>query len=461
MLLDAATDLTLMSIAGQLKVASGNSIIERLADRSKTKASILTDGTLVNSGGSDGSGVGASVIVDIVENAARTVVGADTAIAGKSVAVTADEDFFRLGIAAAGAKNASGGTLGFAGSGQGLDYTSSVLALVLPGSTAKPTTITADAVKVSANSNILNITIAGSLTQGGGGTSVGVSAAVNLIDRLVLAGVGAMPLDRVAPVALGADARDRVTVRAGTVSVSARSGGGTWSFAVAGTVATTPSQDFQTRKNGFPGVNMQQQFNNGGVQINPAFQDGAGIGISGGVGWNELAGQTLAILDAGTITAQSVQVKAFDDTDLIAVTGAAALNLRAKSEGASKTMAGVLSVAESVAVHARTGVGRRCHRRRAWRLCCAWRHAAHRLHRRFRRPVGAIHSLWRQPLLQPVARHDGSPAAGYVADPPQRAGDDRRHRGCAQFELDHRAWRRCRLQQQDRHRCRRFRQHDG
>ncbi len=347
---DAVTDLTLMSIAGQLKFASGDSVLERLQDRSKSKASILTDGTLVNSGGSDGSGAGASVVIDIVENTARTIVGASTRIAGKDVAVSADEDLFRLGISAAGAKNSDGGTFGLAGSGQGLDYTSSVLALVLPGSTLSPTTITADSVSIAANSHILNITIAGSLTQGSGGTSIGVSAAVNLFDRLVLAGIGAMPLDRIAPPPLSGDARDRVVVRAGSVAVNAKSDGGTWSFAVAGTVSTPPSEGVKTRSNPFPHVNMQQQFANGGSNINPNFQDGAGIGISGAAGWNELNGQTLALIDAGTITAQSILVKALDDTDLIAVTGAASLNLRATSEGASKTMAGVLSIADSTAV---------------------------------------------------------------------------------------------------------------
>ncbi len=299
----------------------------------------------VGSSGSKG-GVGGAIGIFVITNDVEAVIHDGVAVysaADGTMRVKAAEVVLMITIAQAGG---SGGTFAVNGTFIYVGQTSNILAHVQDG-----VTIDTNDLNVYAGSLTTGISWAGSVTTSGK-SAIGVSGAVNNVDRTVEAVIGTRisatdalyPLnDPVPPTTPGPG-----ITAAGIVVVRALNDGQIYAFSVAGSATGGSSGDSTKEETDDPldGVSLPILFGDVAPSRGPP-ASGNGIGIAGAVGITIVSDTTLSYISTSApITATDLTVEADNKTWLLSVTGGAVL-ARPSGDGApsqSSAIAGAFSL---------------------------------------------------------------------------------------------------------------------
>ena len=279
------------------------------------------------------SGFGGAINALVLNNITQAIIAPDAHIAAVAgVNVESDEYELIIGLAQAGAQATStaiGGTLTL------LDQTSNTLAQIDTGAQ-----ITGGPLGISAESLETVIDGAGQVTQGQG-TGIGISVALNIVNRTTQAVLGALTLT--APGDGGTD----INVSGG-VQIQSENDGAFYALAVAGTkVAKAASSSSSTStKNPLSNSGASSAFGSSGSSSNST-QANTGIAIAGAAAVNIITDVTQAYInDLGTINPGStgaVSVSASQETDIAGGAGAIAYDSGAGKKN-NIAIAGALSL---------------------------------------------------------------------------------------------------------------------
>ena len=273
-----------------------------------------TDMTLVNItgipykpiGGETGKGgVGGSVLVQNLNNKTIAQVEDNVKINTGNLGsfdLVARTDILNLGLTTAGGQ---GGNFGVSGSVMVNLQNNTTLAQL--GSAAL---VTAGTVNIDALDDSDNWNLVGGLVKGGA-VGIGISVAYNGIERKTQAVIGSLDTN--------ASTRTQTNTIAtnGDVKVQSKTTGSLVSASLAGAIASP----------GTTGTGGGSSSAAGGKY---------GIGISGSVSINKVADTTEAVVRNAKVSAKNLDVKASNDANLVAVSGALSLTL-----GAGKTGGGL------------------------------------------------------------------------------------------------------------------------
>ncbi|MEO1512513.1 MAG: hypothetical protein AAFU70_10590, partial [Planctomycetota bacterium] len=202
----ADTDIVLYDQTGNFRLFSLESFFGELYNKGLAKAASKLQP--VSFGKSKGTAVGGLVALGLMDNTTHALIEGGAAVAsgaGRAVTVRAEEDVFHFQVTFAGnTSKAEGGVPVTALSGAGLQHSSDTIAGVgaVAGADSAPVgaTITAGTLDVDAISEVDRYLTSGGFNRTRGASTIGLSVAVNTLDRRVEAFVGAAP-------ALGDDRR--------------------------------------------------------------------------------------------------------------------------------------------------------------------------------------------------------------------------------------------------------------
>lgn len=228
---------------------------------------------------------------------------------GQSVGVRAANDGFILGLTQAGA---SAGKFGISGSAAYTQQTTHTVAAVESG-----TSLSGGGVSIFANEDMTLPTYAGDVVKGGN-LGIGVSLVFNEIDRTVQAYFGDIN---------GTSLVTATQLGLQYLSINAQTEGHYFGFSLAAAKADTDNTASGGTSNSTAPVAMNP-FTNQPFNSAPQPSGGSyGVAVSGDVVFNQITDTTQAILDyAGHFTsAGEVSLDAYDNTELMAIAGAAAI----------------------------------------------------------------------------------------------------------------------------------------
>jgi hypothetical protein len=328
----AATKLKSLDMVGPFSFGLGPATGVKMAEATTPKArrKAFSD-NIVKTDGVDGkSGIGASILVNVLNNRTVAEVGSGTKIyAGEEgLTVSADTDIFSFAFAQSGTKAKK---FGIGGSAAGSGIYNVTHAIVAPGVEIQ----SGGDLSIKAHDQTTRINVVGGIAKSNS-IGAGVSVAVNEVSRDTAAVLGV--LDPNVSVAL---LPETDVTAAGKLTVSAFSDGDIWSFSLAGAFVSEETPEPPAA--GPPTESPKAKKLLGGAE-QPEPPPDLGIGIAGDVSFNRiLANKAVAAIHTlGTIKAEEIAVVAEDDSNLWTLSGAVAI-VRA-GEKASIGIAGSFSV---------------------------------------------------------------------------------------------------------------------
>ena len=308
----ASIGIELVEMAGIGKWSLSDAPLAKKYFENKSAAELWDGGDVIDIyGRSNSKSVGGSVLLDYMDDNAIAEIQGDAVVTiGKngSLTVNANENIFRIAIATAGGQTGAGASFGFAGSGNVLIQSSTVLAGLVTNATGGPTVKGGGALLITATSGGFELEIAGAIVDAGKGSdALGVSLLINDVTTNVAAFIG-LPLSSNPE---GATAMGAVSLDVGATSLSATTDG-TWIGVVA--TATTLSGP-----QGAPqdvGANEDDPLD--GISLPALFEEGSdpasitsGTGFAGSVGINIFDQNDLAYIDArGSVTTGTLSLNA-------------------------------------------------------------------------------------------------------------------------------------------------------
>ena len=313
-----ATTLTTEGLAGSQRRTPVQQTGKNATPASnKAKYSAAFD-LLGNSSG--GSGLGVSAPITAITTTAKAEIDSGALVyvgSQGSLSVTAGDTNFFVILAQSGGQAK---TMGFSGTVSVLDVTATTTAQIQSGVTV--TGGGAVLVVATDDSDLINLTGAFQTSQA---ISIGVSAAVNVLDRNTLAIIGDLESSpTAADTAAGSSTYGSSTIPLGNITLSAKDTGTLARSAIAGSVES----DVPPGSGGSPVGSLL-----GGTPPTGSVNDAdSGIGASGAASLNLLAANNVEayINDAGTFYAGLVSATANNATNIVSVTGAAAVTLTDK-----------------------------------------------------------------------------------------------------------------------------------
>jgi hypothetical protein len=360
----ATTKMTLLDVAGmgQFNLNPGGLFDAGKAIKSGEKGlgDVISGGDLIDLGGRSGSkSLGGSILVTALTNDTMAIIGAGAAVhigvgAGAGLTMVAEENIFRVQIAqSGGTQSGAGGTVAFAGSGLGYRQRSNNYAGIDAGATVTG----GGPVSITAHTGGTQIGIAGSLVRSQGGTTgIGMSVAVDDIQRNTVAFIGASPSS---PDTTPAAA---TTLTVGNVALSAKTDGLILGIAIAGTVNTQPKPgETEGDVNATPpasdddpldGMSLPNLFAEEGATPGPsggaAQSTKSGIGVAGGAVVNVVTDTTLAYINTtGTASVGTLKVDAANASDLFTASGGVAVARQGPTRSPSPRRARARSTAST------------------------------------------------------------------------------------------------------------------
>ncbi|MCG6951721.1 MAG: hypothetical protein LJE90_05065, partial [Betaproteobacteria bacterium] len=242
--------------------------------------------------------------------------------------VRADAKLLNLGFAQSGGQ---GGQFGASGSFSVVSGSRSTLAHIDGGAI-----VTGGALALTAHDDVTLVNGVGAFIKGEA-TGIGVSVAVNLLDRDTVAFIGN---DAGLP---AANAGTSIDV-SGSLTLDAQASGDMYTVSLAGAFENTkpaktePAEDQSTDP--LDGVSLPILF---GEMEPEQPQSKTGIGIAGAVSWNWITDRTGALVnDMGAISAEDIALTSHDDTSIISVSGAASI-VKGQPDDKSTSLAGAFS----------------------------------------------------------------------------------------------------------------------
>ena len=364
----ATTNLQLVEMAGIGGFSLNTSAIKAI--KTDGLANALSGGSIVDLfDRSEGSGVGGSILDDNISDTTHAEIAGGAAVhAPGGLTLASNETVFRVAIAQSGAlSGGSGATLAFSGSGLGYRQVSTTYAGLDDTGTAGVDLTGGGALLITATTGGLNIGIAGSIVVGqNAATGIGISAAVNDLDRKTAAFIGNDPASaEAAPTAAS-------TIDAGSVTVSASTAGSVVAVAVAGTGSSgsapasggsgstmDPPAEEQSPDDALDGVSLPALFGESEAAASDASSAESeapsaksGVAIAGSAAVGVIDDTTLAyVSDTGTLSATGPVTIAADNSQLdLGISGGVAIATSGKGGNTgSKAIAGAFSVNQDTA----------------------------------------------------------------------------------------------------------------
>ena len=386
----ADTTMQLVTVTGTGKFSLNESPIGKKRIEGKNAKEIFGGGELVTLGAkSSGKAAGVGIQFNYIGATTKAIIEAGTVIstsAAGGLTVRATEKVLHVAIAQAGAVVESNNSAGSGGAGSAVavvhfsdtyaglesDATGGV---VVNGGVASNgagfTELPAAYIDVSASNALTQVDVAGSLYFGDG-SGVGASVALEVIDRDTRAFIGRNADDATGATLAG---KSRLTTR--SLDLQATNDGGIYSFAVAGVVRNaqtstgfgqdgkpqagwlgsggggqTPQQKeggsdaflskLSPKASELLGVQKVNGVVTGAEQAGLAVNGRSTFGFAGSVGAHVVFGKSLAYMnDAGTHAIGAANLKALESTDLVAASGAAALNFSGNKDQKGSTSVAV------------------------------------------------------------------------------------------------------------------------
>ncbi len=283
-------------------------------------------------------GVGASLIVAIMNNTTLAMVGGPATqlnFGNGGFSVTADQEVVQVNIGTSGGLSSSGLGAGgkYGGNGTFSYFTADTytLAQVASGTVVTGDTGTDGAVNVNADDTVFLIAVAGAAFKGEN-LGIGLSGVVNDVTRTTQAIIGTNLDDDATPIVTDPSSGSSTWDVAGPVTVSATEDGDVVSLALSGASLSSSQPVNEAQAPGAAGA------------VAPDVFGSWGLGISGDGVYNGFTDTTEAYInDSGTFATAGMTVGALDDTELIAATGAFTLPPLTQQAAAQNNNNGAIS----------------------------------------------------------------------------------------------------------------------
>ena len=351
----ATTKMTQISVAGTGKWKLLDTPLSKGLYEGKSFKDIVRGADLLPMNRSGGSSVGATVLIDVTLNTTTARIERDAVItigsAGR-LSVAAKEQVLRVAVAGGANLAAADGqqqkpSVAFTGSVTLIAHVSNTKAGIEANAQKGATVNGGGDVAINALSKLTNVSVAGTLSWSeGSAPGIGISAVVNAIRRNTDAYIGRPGLS-------DATLAGSSAFNVGGLTVSARTEGGSYAFAVTGSVSNakqdTSSQESSDSdfSSGLDGVSLPGLFGEASSgATGPATKLTNGIGVAGGAAVNASDENTRAGINAaGTFTADTFDIAAVRTTNLVAASGGVALSYNSGSSSKSSTsLSGAFSI---------------------------------------------------------------------------------------------------------------------
>ena len=315
-----------LNIDGFINAFSGEGVKNAIGGKDKILAGLKE---LVNPFGAEGDegGIGASFLVEVVDNTTEAVIEGGALVHTGGLTVDAQTSMFDFALAEAGGKASS-----FAVAGA---VTVGVLNNTTKAYIGTGAVIDSDGtITISASDDLTRIGITGGVVAGAN-TGVGVSVSVNVINRNTQAFIGTA-FDQTA-----GDGGTDITA-AEPINLKASSTGALWTASVAAAVTGTPPSEKEIEDN--------ERIKNAPAKAKEVLGESGqnyelktGVGISGDISVNVVDDETYAYInDAGSVvTEDKLDLSSTNDTAIWSLAGSVAISL--KGEKTSLGIAGSIS----------------------------------------------------------------------------------------------------------------------